>query len=93
MTAIVPATEIPALDAAFPDTCHTQAIGRVGCRFFITDMRIKTPETPERTRLMNMKNWRNQRKTQSLLKSLTSANNVPICVAVESKESIQMMKK
>lgn len=51
------------------------------------------PERTPRNMLTSMKNWRSQRKTQSLLKSFTRASSVAKFVAVESNESSQMMKK
>src|ERR1700712_5543817 len=92
--AIVPAMEIAELDAAPCDgSSHTHAIGSVGFTSFMTDMRMKIPNIEESTRLMNIKNCRSHRKTQSLLKSLTSASRVARCVDVDSSDSIQMMKK
>ena len=94
ITAIVPAMEMPALGGAPCDgSSHAHEIGSVGAMFFITDMRTKIPETHDKTRLMNMRNWRSQRRTQSRLKSLTRASRVEMWVAVDSSDSIQMMKK
>ena len=93
ITAMVPVIEIPALGGApVEDTCQTQAIGSVCFKSFIVAMRMNIPETQDSTRLTNMKNCRNERRTQSLLKSFTSARSVPMWVAVESNESIQIMK-
>jgi len=94
MTAIVPTMETPAFEGAPEEvTSHTQAIGKVGFKSLITDNKMKIPETIERAKLTNMKNCLNHRRTQSLLKSFTSARRVPICVALERSESIQIMKK
>ena len=94
ITAIVPTTESVAFDAAPLDsTCQTQAIGSVCGRSLNVLIKRNIPPIQLNTKLTNMKNWRIHLNTQSLLKSWTNANNVPICVAVERSDNTQMMKK
>lgn len=94
MTPMVPAMEIAAFEAAEWDgICHTHAIGSVGFKSFRTACSTKIPNTIERTRLTNINACRSQRRTQSRLKSLTSASNVDRCVAVDKRDSIHIMKK
>lgn len=94
ITPIVPAIDIAAFEAAaWGGICQTQAIGRVGFKSFITACRTKTPNTIDNTRLTNIRAWRSHRRTQSRLKSLTRANRVARCVAVDKSDSIQIIKK
>ena len=81
MTAMVPAMEMGALEgAAVVESGQTQAIGRVQrgaeAMFFITERRTKTPETRERQRFTNMKNWRSQRSC-GMLESSHSGGIIP----------------
>jgi hypothetical protein len=94
ITAIVPAIERPALEGApFESSSHTQPTASVGAIFFNVAISTKTPKTHDKTRLTNIKNCRSHRSTQSRLKSLTKANSVDKCVAVDRRLNIHMMKK
>ena len=97
ITAIVPITdntgfEAEALDSAVEEF-QTQAMGSVCGNFFRIDSRMMTPNAQDRMRLASMRPCLSQRITQSRWKSATSARIVARWVVVESRESIQIIKK